>query len=51
MADLSEARGRHSATLLANGTVLIAGGSGNGAQPVAEVQLFDPATGSFTRVG
>jgi hypothetical protein len=51
-APLATARSTHTATLLADGRVLIVGGAGaweadNGA-PAAE--LFDPATGSFTAV-
>lgn len=43
---MSEPRTEHTATLLANGKVLLAGGT---AGNVAE--LFDPATGSFTATG
>jgi len=43
---MSELRSEHTATLLANGKVLVACGT---ADNVAE--LFDPATGSFTSTG
>jgi len=42
---MENARSGHTATLLTDGTVLVAGGAG----PLAE--LFDPATGSFTGTG
>jgi hypothetical protein len=43
---MSNQRSQHTATLLANGKVLLAGGAvGNAAE------LFDPATGSFTAAG
>ncbi len=47
--DLREPRTSHSATLLPSGQVLLAGGQ-NGAA-LATVELFDPATGRFTRTG
>lgn len=47
-ADLNQARQGHTATLLPDGKVLIAGGKDSAGQPVAALQLFDPATGSFT---
>ncbi len=52
---MNAARRSHTATLLPNGMVLIAGG-GNGVstftqQPIQSAELFDPATGMFTLVG
>src|SRR5207245_1611606 len=38
----------HTANRLSDGTVLIAGGTGDGGLPVAAAQLFDPATGAVT---
>jgi hypothetical protein len=40
-------RAEHTATLLPDGKVLIAGGAG----PVPSAELYDPATKTFTRIG
>jgi hypothetical protein len=45
--NLGTARGEHTATLLNNGMVLIAGGVGNSAI-LTGAELYDPTTGSFT---
>lgn len=42
---MSAARASHTATLLNNGTVLVAGGLN------ATAEVYDPATGAFTQVG
>jgi galactose oxidase len=54
-APMQFARRQHNATLLADGTVLVTGGTqGNGfnnldpGQPVHAAELWDPATGSWT---
>jgi N-acetylneuraminic acid mutarotase len=47
-ASLATARSLHSATLLPNGKVLVAGGSGAGNLPLASVELYDPASGTWT---
>jgi hypothetical protein len=49
-------RGFHTATLLPDGTVLIAGGVGHSnnsgsSAPIATAELFDPATATFSRTG
>jgi hypothetical protein len=53
--DMRMARAGHSATLLLDGTVLIAGGDGPallGGGPVARsAELYDPATGTFAPTG
>src|SRR5439155_405626 len=48
MAGLNQPRAEHTATLLANGTVLIAGGRDAAGQPLASAEIYDPATGTFS---
>ncbi len=49
---LNTARYSHTATLLSNGLVLIAGGSTlNGASAMTSAELYNPATGTFTATG
>src|SRR5690349_2817477 len=45
ISDMHEARWRHTATLLNDGTVLVAGGG------VASAELYDPRDGSWTMAG
>lgn len=40
-----------SASLLANGEVLVAGGLGSGATPVSSAELYNPASGKWTPTG
>lgn len=47
IADMSTARAVHTMTPLADGTVLIVGGTGTPEQPRAGAQLFDPRTERF----
>lgn len=51
--DLTSPRAAHSATLLNNGKVLIAGGYRDvaGAAPFPSAELYDPATGTTTATG
>lgn len=52
---LAEPRGSHTATLLADGRVLVAGGlggvEGEPSHPLTSAELYDPATGTWTRAG
>ena len=47
---LSTARSDHTATLLPNGKVLVAGGC-NSSSVLASAELYDPATGTWTATG
>src|SRR2546430_12174486 len=47
MANLNQPRAEHTATLLANGTVLIAGGRDAADQPLASAEIGDPATAGY----
>ncbi|OFW42315.1 MAG: hypothetical protein A3J28_14945 [Acidobacteria bacterium RIFCSPLOWO2_12_FULL_60_22] len=52
---MTAARACYTATLLPNGTVLVAGGSfaaiGHNATAIASAELYDPATGTFRATG
>jgi large repetitive protein len=47
---LVTARLRHTATLLPNGKVLVAGGN-NGPPALSSAELYDPASGTWTATG
>jgi hypothetical protein len=47
---LALARESHTASLLSNGKILVAGGGANGTE-TASAELFDPATGAWTATG
>ena len=49
---MNNARHRHSAVMLANGKVLIVGGTPTGASaPLASAELYDPAAGTWATTG
>ena len=48
---LSTARWFHTATLLPNGKVLVAGGLNDGTGPLSSAELYDPAKGSWGTTG
>src|SRR6266550_4844245 len=49
--DLNTARYLHTATLLPNGIVLVAGGLDSNFSVLASAELYDPATGTWTATG
>ena len=48
---MAHGRANHTATLLADGRVLITGGYGGGTLPLATAEIYDPAAGTFTTTG
>ena len=49
--NMTTARAEHTATLLPNGKVLIAGGEGDGFQALASAELYDPSIRTFAPTG
>src|SRR5207237_421127 len=50
-ADLNIARGNHTATLLQNGMVLVAGGNDSSGNASASAELYDPAAWTWSAAG
>ncbi len=48
---LANARGFHTATLLPNGKVLVAGGVGSDFSSLTSAELYDPTSGTWTATG
>src|SRR5579862_3966405 len=48
---MSTPREGHTATMLRDGRVLVAGGSPNGIQTTGSAEVYDPASGTFSRTG
>src|SRR5439155_19857179 len=48
---MTRMRELHTATLLRNGQVLVAGGQGGGSGITASAELYDPATGLWSATG
>jgi len=48
---LNTGRSQHTATLLPNGKVLVAGGLNNNNNALASAELYDPASGTWTATG
>lgn len=52
VAPMNQTRANHTATLLPDGRILVAGGIGNSGSTIfATGEIYDPATGSWTEIG
>ena len=48
---MATARDYHTATLLPDGRVLVAGGFDNDKRPLASAEVYDPSNGTWTAAG
>jgi hypothetical protein len=51
LSSMTYARHSHTATLLLDGRVLVAGGTNNNSTPVSAAEIYDPTTGTWSSAG
>src|ERR1700733_7439985 len=50
-ASMTTVRSLHTATMLSNGMVLVAGGDDDSGHPTASAEIYDPVAGTWTATG